>query len=113
MLRSNEEFIAMNEKRRAFHVGRNSSCRQHIRQHWALYEKKCKEKNILVNHHVIPREVLRNMEAAKSESSKEMKKQSTLKFKKVTGPCEFTREGVLQAVAKLMATNDQVNLNLL
>jgi len=37
------------------------------------------------------------------------KKQQVLDFKTVTGPREFTREGVLHAVAKLIATNDQVS----
>ena len=37
------------------------------------------------------------------------KQQQLLDFKSVTGPQEFTREGVLHAVAKLIATNDQVS----
>ena len=34
--------------------------------------------------------------------------QSKLGFEHMTGPREFTREGVLDAVAKLVATDDQV-----
>ena len=37
------------------------------------------------------------------------KQQQLLDFKTVMGPREFTREGVLHAVAKLIATNDQVS----
>jgi len=36
-------------------------------------------------------------------------KQQLLDFKKVTGPHEFTRANVLQAVANLIATNNQVS----
>jgi hypothetical protein len=34
--------------------------------------------------------------------------QQQLKFESVVGPHEFTRSGTLQAVAKLIATNNQV-----
>lgn len=34
--------------------------------------------------------------------------QSKLGFERMTGPREFTRDGVLDAVAKLIATDDQV-----
>jgi len=37
------------------------------------------------------------------------KQQQLLDFKTVMGPQEFTREGVLHMVAKLIATNDQVS----
>jgi hypothetical protein len=50
------------------------------------------------------------------EEEKEAEKQMTqeqrqqkLDFKIVTGPREFTRSGILQAVAKLIATNNQVS----
>ena len=36
--------------------------------------------------------------------------QSTVGFEKIMGPREFTREGVLDAVAKLIATDDQVTM---
>ena len=36
-------------------------------------------------------------------------KQQLLDFKKVTGPCKFTRASVLHAVANLIATNNQVS----
>ena len=38
------------------------------------------------------------------------KQQQMLDFKIVTGPCEFTRSGVLQAVVALIVTNNQVSL---
>lgn len=37
------------------------------------------------------------------------KQQQTLDFKFVTGPRNFTRAGILHAVAALIATNNQVS----
>lgn len=93
--------------RKAFHVGGNSSCRQHLRQHWELYSQKCKAKNIPVNHWAIPREVLKQQEAEKAQITQEK-----LRFDKVTGPREFTREGVVAAVGKLISTDDQVSFTM-
>ncbi|KAF8162009.1 hypothetical protein BJ912DRAFT_821021, partial [Pholiota molesta] len=46
-------------------------------------------------------------EAEKQGKLTEKQKQQQLDFKAVTGPHEFTREGVLHAVVKLIATNNQ------
>jgi hypothetical protein len=46
---------------------------------------------------------------AKIKGNKTKKGQQLLDFKSVTGPREFTREDVLHAVAKLIATNNQVS----
>lgn len=108
LTRSDADFIKKWGKRKAFHVGGNSSCRQHIRQHWDLYKAECEEKNLPVNHHAIPRHVVRQMEEEKLEKTKRKMAQSKLGFTKVTGPKEFTREGLLHAVSQLIATDDQV-----
>ena len=48
--------------------------------------------------------------AAKKEGRMTKKEQQQqLNFKSVTGPREFTRASVLQAVSKLIATNNQVS----
>ncbi|KAF8971661.1 hypothetical protein BDZ97DRAFT_1650849, partial [Flammula alnicola] len=64
-----------------------------------------------VNHWAIPRDTWRAMEAEKEEAKRgrgtKKQKQQQLDFKTMTGPREFTREGILHAVAKLIATNDQ------
>ncbi|KIM34760.1 hypothetical protein M413DRAFT_80102, partial [Hebeloma cylindrosporum] len=64
-----------------------------------------------VNHWAIPRPIWEAMEAAKEaeQRGRSTKKgaQQKLDFKTMTGPCEFTRTGVLHAVAKLIATNNQ------
>jgi hypothetical protein len=99
--------------RKAFLRGSNSSCRQHLRQHYELYKEKCEAAGIPVNHWAIPREIWKAMEAEKEEEKRgrttKKKEQQTLDFKSVTGPREFTRAGVLNAVTKLIATNNQVS----
>ncbi|KAF9222251.1 hypothetical protein BS17DRAFT_669368, partial [Gyrodon lividus] len=55
-------FVAKNGKRKAFHVGGNSSCRQHIRGHYELYRERCAEEKIEENHHAIPRDVLNELQ---------------------------------------------------
>ena len=60
-----------------------------------------------MNHWAIPRDIWKAMEEEKRMSKKA--KQQQLDFKTVTGPREFTREGVLHAVATLIATNNQVS----
>lgn len=65
-----------------------------------------------MNHWAIPRAIWKVMEKEKEEeeTSQSTKKQmqQTLDFKTMTGPREFTRSGVLHAVAKFIATNNQV-----
>jgi hypothetical protein len=101
----NKDFVAKNGKRKAFHVGGNSSCRQHLRQHWDLYSKECKDKKIPIHHWATPRHIWKQQEDEKAGKNKG---QSKLEFETSTGPREFTREGVVEAVAKLIATDDQV-----
>jgi hypothetical protein len=47
--------------------------------------------------------------AAKQGRLTKKQQQQTLDFKTVTGPQEFTRAGILDAVVKLIATNNQVS----
>ena len=53
------------------------------------------------------------MEEAKEEEKRgrttKKQKQQQLDFKTMAGPREFTRAGILNAVAKLIATNNQVS----
>ncbi len=111
-VRASESFIKANGKCKAFHVGGNSSCRAHIRQHYDLYETRCKEKDIPISHWSIPRDIWKVMEEEKEAKKKgrltKKQEQQRLTFQTVTGPREFTRGGVLNAVTKLIATNNQV-----
>ena len=111
--RNDKAFIKSNGKRKAFHKGSNSSCRFHIRQHYDTYKERCETADIPVNHWAIPWPIWNAMEAAKDaeqqgrSTKKEMQQQ--LDFQKMMGPREFTRAGVLHAVAMLIATNNQVS----
>ena len=105
--REDTKFVKKWGLSKAFHVWGNSSRRQHLRQHWEPYKNKCEQKNIPVNHWAIPRATLKNMEAGKLDAKKD-ETQTKLGFGKMTVPREFTREGILEAVAKLIATDDQV-----
>ena len=66
-----------------------------------------------MNHCAIPWLIWKVMEEEKEEEERGrlMKKQTQQKldFKTMTGPHEFTRSGVLHAVAKLVVTNNQVS----
>lgn len=58
----------------------------------------------------MPRDVLKQMLEEEKVAAAEQgtKQQQLLDYTKVTGPREFTRDGVLHAVAKLIATDNQV-----
>jgi len=111
--RANEHFVKLNRKHKAFHKGVNSSCRLHIRQHYDLYKEKCEKAELPINHWAIPREIWKvmeeNKELEKQGQLTKKKQQQMLDFKGVTGPHEFTRAGILHAVAKLIATDNQVS----
>jgi hypothetical protein len=111
--RIDDTFVKRHGIRKAFHKGGNSSCRMHIRQHYEQYKAKCKEADIPINHWAIPWEIWKIMEeekdVAKLGQRTQKKVQQILDFEAVTGPREFTREGVLHAVANLIVTNNQVS----
>jgi hypothetical protein len=112
-IRGDESFIRAHGKRKAFHVGGNSSCRMHLRQHYQLYKSKCEEADIPINHWAIPRDIWKVMEeekAAEKQGQRTKKQQQQLLcFETLTGPREFTRSAVLNAVTKLIATNNEVS----
>ncbi|KAF8883510.1 hypothetical protein BD779DRAFT_1408558, partial [Infundibulicybe gibba] len=54
-------FLERNGKQRAFHMGGNSSCRQHIRGHYDIYEERCKLEGIPMHHWAIPHGIWKEM----------------------------------------------------
>ncbi|KIM55593.1 hypothetical protein SCLCIDRAFT_85934, partial [Scleroderma citrinum Foug A] len=58
-------FVQKYGKRKAFHLGGNSSCRQHIRIHYKEYQQRCAEGNIPENDHAVPHEILEKQRRAK------------------------------------------------
>jgi len=67
--RDDKDYIQKNGRRKAFHIGSNSSCRQHIREHYILYKEHCAELGLKENHHAIPCNIVR----AKAEERKQKK----------------------------------------
>ena len=68
-------------------------------------------------HWAIPRDIWKAMEEDKAIEKRghttKKKGQQLLDFKLMVGPREFTRAGVLELVAKLIATNNQVRVSML
>jgi hypothetical protein len=94
--------------RKAFFCGSNTSCRQHLRQHYTIYQQRCDEQGLVENHRAVSPHILKEREAVKQP-----KKQMKLDGIVVKGkrPTDFSREGILEAVAKLIACDDQVSQN--
>ncbi|KAF8067557.1 hypothetical protein FPV67DRAFT_1561917 [Lyophyllum atratum] len=61
--KASPKFLATHGKRKALHVGGNSSCRAHIRQHYELYKVRCEANGIPIDHHAVPRHIWKAMEA--------------------------------------------------
>jgi hypothetical protein len=101
--------VRLNRKQKAFHAGGNSSCRVYIWQHFPLYKQQCKNGDIPKNHHALPQPLWRELQEAKKNSKAMQQGKLDGMFKAIKAPAEFTREGVLQAVAWFVACNDQVH----
>ena len=107
--RNDGGFMKKYGKRKAFHTGGNSSCQQHIRQHYDVYQQRCKEENIPEHHWAIPRPIWKKMQEEKKGTMGE--RQGTLDelIRKPSGPQVFTRDNVLHSVTQFVAVDDQVN----
>jgi len=109
--RDDAVFIKKEGQRKAFHIGSNSSCRAHIRQHYKLYQERCKEANIPEQHWAIPRPIWNEMEEARTrDKNRKVSKQGTLDLTvtKLVGPQVFTRQNLLHAVTQFVTVDDQV-----
>ena len=109
--RNDEAFIKKHGKRKAFHIGGNSSGRQHIRQHYTEYQTRCKEENVPEHHWAIPRPIWKKMEEERRGGVKGAR-QGTLTqhlVGKPSAPPVFTRENVLHLVTQFVAIDDQAS----
>jgi len=104
--RADGELVKKHRKRKAFHTGGNSSCRAHIRKHYELYKQQCKDGDILENHHALPRPLWKELQEAKKNPKVMQQGKLDGVIKTIKSPLEFTREGVLHAVAKFVACDD-------
>jgi len=106
--RANKSVVEKSGLRAAFVTGSNSTCRYHIRQHYETYSKKCKEAGLLEHHWAIPREIWNEMQLKKMDKSTSRQQRIDGLFGEVVAPKEFSWEGILDAVAKFVACEDQV-----
>jgi hypothetical protein len=95
---------SMNDLRKAFHVGGNSSLRSHIRQHYEIYLERCKEAKIEPHHHAMPRNLWKKKKETETKGS-QTKIDGIFKLKK---RAEFDRVEILDSTAKFIACGDQV-----
>jgi hypothetical protein len=104
MDREDQVFIEKSSKRKAFHMGSNSSCRQHLRQHYEIYQKRCKEAKVEEHHWAIPRHIWREAQEKKGKQGKLDGIVVKLQELQV-----FTHEGLRHAVSQFIACDDQVS----
>jgi hypothetical protein len=93
---------------KAFYIGGNSTCHVHIRHHYNVYKKQCKEKKIPENHHTIPRPLWRQMQDKKKNTRGNTQTKLDGVIDVINWLQIFMREGVLHAVAQFIACDDQV-----
>ena len=105
-LRTDPDIVKSKGLRKAFFSGSNTSCRQHIHQHYTIYQQRCQEQELTENYRAVPPQILKEREAAKKPKTQKNLDGIVIKGKR---PAEFTREGILEAVAKLIACDDQVS----
>ena len=105
-LRTDPDIVKSKGLRKAFFSGSNTSCRQHIRQHYAIYQQRCQEQDLTENYRAVPPQILKEREAGKKPKMQTNLDGIVIKEKR---PAEFSREGILEAVAKLIACDDQVS----
>ena len=91
---------------KAFFCGSNTTCHQHLCQHYAIYQQQCKEQGLTGNYQAVPPQILKEREAMKSPKKQMMLDGIVTKEKH---PAEFSQDGILEAVAKLIACDDQVS----
>ena len=102
-------FVVKHMLQKAFHVGSNSSCCQHIRSHYELFQARCAEQNIPEHQPAVPHELER---ARKKHASKEAGQKNLTDMFGVascTKSKEFLREEVLRCVAKFVVCDNQVS----
>ena len=109
--RDDEAYVAKYGKWKTFHVGSNLSCRQHIRSHYAVYQKRCAEQDLKEHHHAVPQAIARAKKEAKKQESKGQ--QTLTGFWKTLKPGEFSKEAVLKVVAEFVVCDDQVQTSYL
>lgn len=115
MLRREDPKFAGSACRGAFKLGGNSSCRQHIRSHYAEYLKRCAEEGCTPQEHCMPRDLLKKkklQEAIAAGKKKKAAAQGTLDtvVTKRDLPGPFKTKNTILAIAQYFACKDIVSL---
>jgi hypothetical protein len=66
---------------KAFFCGSNTTCHQHICQHYAIYQEQCHKQGLAENYRAVPPHILKEREAAK-KPDKQVKLDSLLSEQK-------------------------------
>lgn len=108
--RGDRELIKQVGEQKMFYTGGNSSCRAHIWQHYELYKQCCKDKDIHENHHVLPHQLWKQLEEIKHNPKAKSQAKLDGAFEMVDQPLHIMWEGVIEAVGKFVACDDQVSV---
>ncbi|KIK92950.1 hypothetical protein PAXRUDRAFT_146177 [Paxillus rubicundulus Ve08.2h10] len=65
---TDEVFLSKNSKQKAFHIGSNSLCCQHVQSHYQLYKMQCARRKIREHHHAVPHDIVRAQQDAKKNT---------------------------------------------
>ncbi|KIK77283.1 hypothetical protein PAXRUDRAFT_167376, partial [Paxillus rubicundulus Ve08.2h10] len=65
--KEDEVFVAKNGKCKAFYLGGNSSCHQHICVQYDLYQERSVKQQIVENNHAVPLDIQEERQAVKQK----------------------------------------------
>ena len=100
LLRIDPNIMKMKGLHKAFFSGSNTSCRQNIHQHYVIYQQHCRKQGVAENYHAVPPQIMREWELSKSPTKKQPDLNDiVIKEKR---PAEFSQEGILEVVVKLI-----------
>lgn len=111
--RNNPKIKASKGARAGWFTGSNTSCRRHIASvHYKEYVIRCKRDGLKEQNAAVPRKIQEECAAAAAGVSKGKASQTTLDtvVEKVQTPTTFSREAILDGVAKHVVCSDQVSL---
>jgi hypothetical protein len=107
LTREDVDFVKKHGLRKAFLTGSNTSCRNHIRQHYEYYHQKCKELGISENWRCVPEDVMEERESGNKR--KQLQSRLDVHMVKSTAPTEFKPEVTLQKIAEMIVAGNLVS----
>lgn len=99
--------------RKCFQLGGTSACRVHARTHYTKYAKRCKGAGVPEHHWAVPRKIQKQrVNEAENNLNGDTGQLLSKGFKPLPqfrGPEKFSKESVLENVAKFIVCTDQVS----